>query len=153
MKFKLPLIAAFTAVLGLTACGGGGSSAGGAGTVVVSSPAALTRTDTVIGTGADAAAGKTVRVNYTGWLYDSSKADFKGAQFDSSAGKSPLEFKLGTQPLQVIAGFDQGVTGMKVGGKRVVLIPSSLGYGSNGSGASIPPNSGLVFEVELVSSL
>ncbi len=148
MKLKLPLIAAFVAVVGLTACGGG---SGGASTVVVSSPAALTKTDAVVGTGADAVAGSTVRVNYTGWLYDSSKADFKGAQFDSSVGKTPLEFRLGTG--SVIPGFDQGVTGMKVGGKRVVLIPSSLGYGSGGSGSSIPPNSGLVFEVELLSSL
>jgi FKBP-type peptidyl-prolyl cis-trans isomerase FkpA len=147
MKFKLPLIAAFVAVLGLSACGGNSGVSGG---TTVSSPATLTKTDTVVGTGADAVAGKTVKVNYTGWLYSDTAADHKGAQFDTSTGKAPLEFLLGAN--KVIAGFDQGVTGMKVGGKRVVLIPSALGYGANGA-AGIPPNSGLVFEIELVSSL
>jgi FKBP-type peptidyl-prolyl cis-trans isomerase len=146
MKLKLPLIAAFVAVLGLTACGGGsGSDSGG---VAVSSPAALTITDTVVGTGTVAAAGTTVSVIYTGYLYNSAVANFKGAQFDSSVGKANFEFQLGAN--KVIPGFDQGVTGMKVGGKRTVLIPSSLGYGASGQG-SIPPNSGLVFDIELVS--
>jgi FKBP-type peptidyl-prolyl cis-trans isomerase FkpA len=146
MKFKLPLVAAFVAVLGLTACGGSSSDTG-AGTAV-SSPATLTKTDTVVGTGADAVAGKTVSVNYTGWLYNSSAANLKGAQFDSSAGKAPLQFTVGAGT--VIAGFDQGVTGMKVGGKRTILIPTSLGYGALGTNG-IPPNSGLVFEVELIA--
>jgi FKBP-type peptidyl-prolyl cis-trans isomerase FkpA len=145
MKLKLPLIAAFVAVLGLTACGGGGDSSAG---VAVSSPVTLTTTDTVVGTGADAVAGKTVSVNYTGWLYNASAANFKGAQFDSSTGKGALEFQLGAK--NVIPGFDQGVTGMKVGGKRTILIPSNLGYGPAGA-SRIPPNSGLVFEVELIA--
>ena len=146
MKLKLPLIAAFVAVLGLTACGGSGSGSGG---TTVSSPATLTKTDTVVGTGATAAAGNTVTVNYTGYLYNASAADFKGTQFDTSVGKTAFQFTLGGT--SVIAGFDQGVTGMKVGGKRVVLIPSALGYGAGGSGSTIPPNSGLVFELELLS--
>jgi FKBP-type peptidyl-prolyl cis-trans isomerase FkpA len=150
MKFKFPLIAAFVAVLGLTACGGGSSGSAG---VAVSSPAALVKTDTVVGTGAEATVGKQVTVNYTGWLYVTTAADFKGAQFDSSAGRGPLGFKVGsTVPGEsVITGFDQGVTGMKIGGKRTILIPASLGYGANGAGASIPANSGLVFEVELLT--
>jgi FKBP-type peptidyl-prolyl cis-trans isomerase FkpA len=151
MKFKLPLVV-FVAVLGmgagLTACGGSGSDSGSSA-VVVSSPAALTKTDTVVGTGLTAAAGNTVTVNYTGWLYNASAADFKGSQFDTSVGKTAFQFTLGAGT--VIPGFDQGATGMKVGGKRVVLIPSALGYGSTGSAPSIPANSGLVFEIELLA--
>jgi FKBP-type peptidyl-prolyl cis-trans isomerase FkpA len=147
MNFKLPLIAAFVAVLSLSACGGGSSS--GAGTTAPS-PATLTKTDISIGTGADAVAGKTVKVNYTGWLYSDTATGNKGAQFDTSVGKTPFEFKLGAGA--VIAGFDQGVTGMKVGGKRVVMIPGSLGYGAAGA-PGIPPNNGLVFEIELLSAL
>jgi FKBP-type peptidyl-prolyl cis-trans isomerase FkpA len=143
MKFKLALIAVFVAVLGLSGCGGGGSTA-------PSTPAVVTKTDLSIGTGAEAVAGKVVKVNYTGWLYSATAADKKGAQFDSSTGRGPFEFQLGAN--RVIAGFDQGVTGMKVGGKRVVQIPSSLGYGASGA-SGIPPNSDLVFEIELVSAL
>jgi FKBP-type peptidyl-prolyl cis-trans isomerase FkpA len=153
MKLKLPLIAAFVAALGisaaLTACGGGSGSYASSNATAVSSPATLTRTDTVVGTGATAAAGNTVTVNYTGWLYNASAADFKGTQFDTSIGKTPFQFTLGANA--VVPGFDQGVTGMKVGGKRVVLIPSALGYGAGGSGSTIPPNSGLVFEIELLT--
>jgi FKBP-type peptidyl-prolyl cis-trans isomerase FkpA len=143
MNFKFPLIAAFVATLTLTACGGGGSSAPA---VPVSSPAQLSTIDSAIGTGAVAVAGKTVTVKYTGWLYSATAANNKGAQFDSHSG---YPFKLGVQA--VIAGFDQGVTGMKVGGKRTILIPANLGYGAQGSG-SIPPNSGLVFDVELLKA-
>ena len=86
-------------------------------------------------------------MRYTGWLYDDKVSGFKGRQFDSSNGAA-IEFSL----LQVVPGFAQGVTGMKVGGKRTVLIPGSLGYGANGNaGAGIPPNAGLVFDVELVA--
>ncbi len=143
MNFKLPLVAAFVAVMSLSACGGGDS----APSVAVESPAAFSFVDTTAGTGATAATGTTAVVHYTGYLYSSTAAGNKGRQFDSSTGKSPLEFKLGTQA--VITGFDKGVTGMKVGGKRTVLIPSSEGYGSGGNG-SIPGGSGLVFDVELV---
>ena len=141
MKFKFPLIAAFVAVLSLTACGGGD---GGSSKPAVESPAQLTKTDTVVGTGAEAVAGKTATVTYTGWLYSTTATGNKGTKFDSGS----FPFKLGTTPLAVIAGFDQGVTGMKVGGKRTILIPFSLGYGAAGYG-SVPGNSGLVFDVEL----
>lgn len=104
--------------------------------------------DLVVGTGTTASAGRPVSVNYTGWLYDASKTDNKGTQFDSNAGRGAFAFVLGTG--QVIAGWDQGVAGMKVGGKRRLIIPPSLGYGSTGSGP-IPPNATLVFEVELLA--
>jgi FKBP-type peptidyl-prolyl cis-trans isomerase FkpA len=145
MKFKLPLIATFVAVLGLSACGGGSGSAGGAA-VVVSSPQTLSKPDIVVGTGADALVGKRITVNYTGWLYNSAAADFKGAKFDSGTAVS---FTLASGSL--IEGWVQGIPGMKVGGKRTLLIPSSLGYGASGSAPSIPPNSGLVFDVELTA--
>jgi len=146
MKLKLSLAAAFIAIASLSACGGGSDPAPAA---PVYSPATLTKTDSSIGTGAEAVAGKTVKVHYTGWLYNTTVANLKGAQFDSSAGKAPYPFTMGAN--QVIAGFEQGVLGMKVGGKRTVLIPSNLGYGANGgAGGAIPPNSGLVFDIELI---
>jgi FKBP-type peptidyl-prolyl cis-trans isomerase FkpA len=140
MNLKLPLIAAFVAVLSLSACGGSGGS--DSSSVTVANPAAFTKTDTVLGTGVEATTGKDVTVTYTGWLYSATASDNKGAQFDAGT----FSFTLGAG--QVISGFDQGVLGMKVGGKRTLLIPSSMGYGSTGSG-SIPPNAGLVFEVSL----
>ena len=108
----------------------------------------LMKTDTVVGKGAEAKAGQTVSVNYTGWLYDSSAKDNKGKQFDSSIGRGPFSFPLGGG--RVIPGWDQGVAGMKVGGKRTLIIPPSLGYGSRGAGGVIPPNATLVFDVELL---
>jgi FKBP-type peptidyl-prolyl cis-trans isomerase FkpA len=143
MKLKLPLIAAFVALLGLTACGGGGSDSG-AGTTV-SSPLALTKSDTVVGTGTVAALGNQITVNYTGWLYNSAAADFKGTQFETNSG---VTFTLASGSL--IEGWVQGIPGMKKGGKRTLLIPSGMAYGASGSGSKIPPNSGLVFEIELV---
>lgn len=112
-------------------------------------PAKLTVTDTVTGTGAVAQNGKTLTVNYTGWLYDPNAANFKGQQFDSSVGRAPFSFTLGIG--QVIAGWEQGMLGMRVGGKRTLLIPSNLGYGVAGApGSIIKGNAALVFEVELV---
>jgi hypothetical protein len=111
-------------------------------------PARLTVNDTVNGSGSAAVAGQTLTVNYTGWLYNPSAPDFKGQQFDSSVGRSAFSFKLGAG--YVIQGWDQGMVGMKVGGKRTLLIPSHLGYGTSGSGSSIPGNAALVFDVELV---
>ena len=144
MKLKFPLIAAFVAVLSLTACGGGGDDSPG-GNTSVSSPATLTKTDNTVGTGAEAVSGKTVTLNYTLGLYDAAKSDHKGAQMEAG----PYTFKLGANA--VIPGFEQGVTGMKVGGKRTVEVPSSLGYGVAGSPPKIPSNSGLVFEIVLNS--
>ena len=106
--------------------------------------------DTTVGTGAAAAAGKTVSVHYTGWLYDGKAADHHGKKFDSSRDHGePFEFRLGAG--MVIRGWDQGVAGMKVGGKRTLVIPSELGYGSRGAGGAIPPNATLVFDVELLA--
>ena len=105
--------------------------------------------DTTTGTGAEARAGRVVRVHYTGWLYDASKPDKKGSKFDSSKDRNdPFEFPLGGG--QVIAGCDQGFAGMKVGGTRVLTIPPAMGYGTRGAGGVIPPNATLLFEVELL---
>jgi len=105
--------------------------------------------DAKVGSGAEAKAGKTVVVHYTGWLYDPRKPDKHGKKFDSSRDRNdPFQFKLGAG--QVISGWDQGVAGMKVGGQRTLVIPSQLGYGARGAGGSIPPNSTLLFDVELI---
>ena len=111
---------------------------------------AMQTIDQTVGTGAEAKSGDTVEVNYTGWLYDAKAKDHHGKKFDSSLDHgATFTFPLGGG--QVIKGWDQGVVGMKVGGKRTLLIPSSLGYGSSGAGGAIPPNAALVFDVELVS--
>ena len=112
-----------------------------------SSGAPYSQVDLRLGTGADALTGKTVVVNYTGWLYDPTQTDGKGLVFDTSVGQTPLTFTLGIG--QVIEGFDRGVTGMKVGGARRIVIPPSLGYGSQRNN-SIPAYATLVFDVELV---
>lgn len=150
MNLKFTLVAAMIAMSSLSACGGGGNDTPA---VVVYSPAALTKTDVgAVGTGAEAVSGKTVKVHYTGWLYNTTAANNKGAQFDTSIGKAPFTFTIGAN--QVIPGFEQGVVGMRVGGKRTVAIPASLGYGSQGAGGgAIPPNSGLVFDLELIEVL
>jgi FKBP-type peptidyl-prolyl cis-trans isomerase len=142
---------ALSASLTLAACGGGGSSDSGANTDAYGWAAvtALKTTDTTVGTGAQADTTKTVSVHYTGYVYDVRVATTKGSQFDTSVGKTPFSFKLGAGT--VIPGFDQGVTGMKVGGKRTITIPAALAYGSTGVGTSIPPNAALVFDIELLS--
>ena len=105
--------------------------------------------DGKVGSGAEATRGKNVTVHYTGWLYDGTAADHHGKKFDSSRDRNdPFQFKLGAG--QVIAGWDQGVAGMKVGGTRTLIIPSDLGYGARGAGAAIPPHATLVFDVELL---
>src|SRR5499426_500261 len=99
---------------------------------------ALQSEDLKVGTGAEAKSGNTVSVHYTGWLTD-------GKKFDSSVDRrEPFEFKLGAG--MVIKGWDQGVAGMKVGGKRKLIIPPSLAYGDQGAGNVIPPNAELTFE-------
>jgi len=107
---------------------------------------AFSSTDVRVGTGAAAVSGSTVEVNYTGWLYDGSKPDKKGEEFDA---RQAFVFWLGTG--QVIAGWDQGLPGIKVGGVRRLIVPSSLAYGKSGAGTKIPPNAALVFDIELVN--
>lgn len=128
MKLKLSLLALVAALgvgAGLTACGGSTGTSAAVPTVAV--------------------AGTTANVKYTGFLYSASAAGTKGTQFDTGQ----FEFKLGSGT--VIPGFDQAVTGMKVGEKKTVRIAAALAYGAAGSGASIPPNADLVFDIELVS--
>ena len=108
----------------------------------------FSQTDLLVGIGADALNGATVTMNYTGWLYDASKVDKKGLQFDSSVGRTAFSFTLGSG--QVIKGWDQGIPGMRIGGRRRLVIPPSLAYGNTRTGL-IPPNSTLMFEVELLS--
>ena len=111
----------------------------------------LVKIDNVVGTGKEAVAGATVVVNYTGWYYKPLAVKQRGRKFDSSldAGRTPLEFPLGKG--KVIKGWDQGVAGMKVGGKRTLIIPSELAYGKRGAGGGgIPPDSDLIFDVELL---
>ena len=103
--------------------------------------------DVRLGTGTDAVAGKSLTVNYTGWLYDASKTDAKGIQFETSVGGTPFTFTLGAN--QVIQGWERGIPGMKIGGVRRLVIPSSLAYGASRNGP-IPPYASLVFEIELL---
>lgn len=109
----------------------------------------LIQRDTVIGKGTEAVAGRTVDVNYTGWLYDPKAPQLRGKQFDSSIGRGPFSFPLGAG--RVIKGWDQGVAGMKVGGKRTLIIPGYLAYGNRGAGGIIGPDAILVFDVELLN--
>ena len=144
LRFTCALVAC-TGLLAATGCGSSSSSPSSA-----SPEPAYSQIDLQVGTGAAAAAGNSVTVNYTGWLYDSTKTDSKGSQFDSSLspGRQPYVFAVGST--STIQGFSQGVTGMRVGGTRRVVMPSSLAYGAQGSG-SIPPYTPLVFEITLLN--
>ena len=118
----------------------------------------MTRTDSglqyedkVVGSGDTAKAGREVTVHYTGWLHDPAAPNQRGRKFDSSKDRNdPFRFDLGGR--MVIAGWDEGVQGMQVGGTRVLVIPPELGYGARGAGGVIPPNATLVFEVELLGA-
>ncbi len=119
----------------------------GVGNVMAEDIAGLQIQNEKVGTGAVAAAGATVDVHYTGWLSDAGK---KGTEFDSSLKRGrPFTFPLGAG--QVIQGWDKGVAGMKVGGKRTLVIAPELGYGARGAGGVIPPNAELIFDVELLA--
>jgi peptidylprolyl isomerase len=110
-------------------------------------PSGLIYRDNEVGTGAEAAAGNNVSVHYTGWLQEPNGD--KGKKFDSSVDRNePFEFPIGQR--KVIAGWDEGVATMKVGGKRTLIIPPALGYGARGAGGVIPPNATLMFDVELL---
>ena len=109
----------------------------------------LTKTDTLVGKGLEATVGAKVFVHYTGWLFKPMAKLQHGRKFDSSLERGePLEFVLGTG--RVIKGWDQGIVGMRVGGKRTLIIPSQLAYGSRGAGTTIPPGADLIFDVHLV---
>jgi FKBP-type peptidyl-prolyl cis-trans isomerase FkpA len=109
-------------------------------------PSGLQYEDTQAGTGDEAKAGDHVHVHYTGWLYEGGQ---QGAKFDSSVDRGdPFDFPLGAG--MVIKGWDEGVAGMKVGGKRTLIIPPQLGYGARGAGGVIPPDATLKFDVELL---
>ena len=107
----------------------------------------FSQADLLVGTGTEASSGKNLTVNYTGWLYDPSKPDHKGLQFDTSIGVDPFTFTLGAG--QVIGGWDTGLSGMKIGGIRRLVIPPSMGYG-NIRQHSIPPYATLLFDIELL---
>ena len=114
---------------------------------LTTTPSGLQYEDTVTGEGAQAAAGQSVRVHYTGWLYNDGQ---QGAKFDSSRDRNdPFEFPLGAG--MVIKGWDEGVQGMQIGGQRTLIIPADLGYGARGAGGVIPPNATLKFDVELLA--
>lgn len=111
--------------------------------------AGLNIIDHKIGDGKEATPGTNVTVHYTGWLFDATRDDQKGKKFDSSVDRGqPFSFPLGAG--RVIQGWDKGVAGMKVGGKRTLIIGPELGYGARGAGGVIPPNATLVFDVELL---
>ena len=113
----------------------------------MTTPSGLQVIDTVAGTGASPKTGETCVMHYTGWLYENGQ---KGKKFDSSVDRGqPFEFPIGVG--RVIKGWDEGVSTMKVGGKRTLIIPADLGYGARGAGGVIPPNATLIFDVELLS--
>lgn len=139
--------ALFTLLASFTVACGGDTSPTGPTEVTGSAP--FSTTDLVAGTGAVATAGQRLTVNYTGWLYSNTATENKGRPFDTSVGRGAFAFNLGAG--QVIRGWDQGIPGMRVGGRRRLVIPPELAYGASGSGSAIPPNATLLFEVELLS--
>jgi peptidylprolyl isomerase len=146
-RFMLPLrLAGAVVALAITAAGIPFGPAAAQGQVH-EMPDGLKYTDSKLGTGAAATSGAKVSVHYTGWL---SNNGAKGAKFDSSLDRGqPFQFTLGAH--EVIAGWDEGVAGMKVGGERTLVIPPELGYGARGAGGVIPPNATLIFDVQLLA--
>ena len=142
------LLCALPLLVLLAACGGSDGDSNPVSPTPTIPPQPFTITELRLGTGADAVAGKTVSVDYALWLYSLTGVDNKGTLIDTSVGRTPYAFVLGTGA--VIPGFDQGVTGMKVGGVRRVIVPPALAYGATGN-QGIPPNANLVFEIELLN--
>jgi FKBP-type peptidyl-prolyl cis-trans isomerase len=141
IRIALPLALLVTTVV---ACGDSSSTPASPTPVAVP----FSSTDLIVGTGAEATNGKTLTVNYTLWLYSESAADHKGTQVQTTVGGSPFPFTLGAG--RVIAGWDQGVPGMRVGGRRELVVPPSLAYGATAQ-PGIPSNSTLVFDIDLLS--
>jgi peptidylprolyl isomerase len=140
--FALAIAVALAGCTGGTSDTGTAQVAANAGT----SDSGLQITDTKVGTGVTPKTGQTCIVDYTGWIYEHG---VKGKKFDSSVDrKKPFSFVLAEH--QVIEGWERGITSMKVGGKRTLIIPPALAYGPTGQGATIPPNATLIFEVELL---
>jgi FKBP-type peptidyl-prolyl cis-trans isomerase FkpA len=143
---RSPLLILIAAAVTAAACSG---DSGTSPTILPGAP--YSTTDVRVGTGAEATAGRRATVNYTGWIYDPVAAENKGRQFDSSTRPGGTPFVLTVGAGQVIRGFDMGVTGMRAGGARRVVIPPDLGYGATGSqGGVVPPNATLVFDIELL---
>ena len=141
---RFPVLAAtLLSVVLIAGCGGDSPTAPSPTSPSVGLMVPFSTQDLVVGTGPEARNGDTLRVRYTGWLYDPNAAENKGTQFDSG----DFSFTLGSG--QVIAGWDQGLLGMRVGGRRRIVIPPELGYGSSGQGP-IPGDATLLFEVELL---
>jgi len=151
MKSMFKLFASLACALALTACGGGGSDDN---TSTLPAQPAAKSIDTVVGTGIEAIPGDQLTVHYTLYLYDSAAADNKGKVVESSKtvdathNGTPFTFTLGKGT--VIPGWEKGIPGMKAGGKRTLIVPSTDAYGSTGQG-SIGPNQALVFDIELIS--
>lgn len=141
LKTGIAVAAAFT-VLGLFFISGNPFASAGLGASPASAVTQLVTQEEVVGTGSEARLGDVLTVNYTGKLQD-------GTVFDTSVGKRPIQFVLGSG--QVIPGWDQGLLGMKVGGKRLLIVPPDLAYGASGYGP-IPPNATLIFEVDLLAT-
>ncbi len=144
MRFKslMPVMLAAALAASITTTASIAQTAG----TTMTTPTGLQITDTKVGTGATPKTGQICVMHYTGWLYQNGA---KGQKFDSSVDRGqPFEFPIGTR--RVIAGWDEGVATMKVGGKRTLVIPPALGYGARGAGGVIPPNATLIFEVELL---
>jgi len=131
--------------LTVAACGGGDS---GTSPSPSTSSAPYSQTDIVVGTGAEAATGRAATVHYTLWLYDAGRVENKGTQIETSVGGQPFTFTVGAR--QVISGWDRGVPGMRVGGKRRLVLPPELAYGAQANGR-IPASSTLVFDIELLA--
>jgi len=143
---KPPLLILIAAAVTTAACSG---DSGTSPTILPGAP--YSQTDVRVGTGVDATAGRRATVNYSGWIYDPAAAENKGRQFDSSTAPGRTPFVLTVGAGQVIRGFDMGVTGMRVGGQRRVVIPPDLAYRDTGSqDGAIPPNATLVFDIELL---
>ena len=140
------LLCVFPVLVLLAACGGDSNPAGPDPATIPPQP--YTATDLVVGTGAEAVNGKVVTVNYAVWLFSTTGVDNKGTLVGTSVNTAPFSFTVGGTG--TVPGFDRGVIGMKVGGARRLVVPPELAYGAEGN-QNIPPNSNLVFEVELLS--